>query len=120
MDSAMSRSVQQVIPEQLANFRQDLRITCRMQPVATIVEPLAPALEAAGVATNDRILLDDGDLSFAGLAKPVSRADPGRAGAEDHDPWFRHVMNGSPQQDGLPRRMVRPAGVPAPARRGRR
>jgi hypothetical protein len=89
VNSAMSRPIQQVVPEQVTNLRQNLRVACRVQAVASVVQPLASGVEAAGVSTNNRILLDHGDLGPCGSCAASERRRPRQGRRRGSRSWVQ-------------------------------
>src|SRR5690606_30933028 len=96
VDPAVTRAVEQVAAEQLLDVRQDPGLGGGVQPVAAVVEALEGAVETAGVAPNNRLLLDDGHAGLAGGAQLPGGADAGGAGAEDDDMRFSHARDECP------------------------
>ncbi len=64
-DPPVARLIEQVLSDHAANVGQDLRRASRMQPMAAVVHALPRKIEAAGVAADAGVPLEDGNVEDA-------------------------------------------------------
>src|SRR5512144_1060762 len=81
-DAPVARPLEQLLRHEHADLRQDLGVAGRVQAVAAEVEPVAVPVEAAGVAADGRLLLDQRDGSPPELVEAVGRPGSGGPRAE--------------------------------------
>ena len=80
-DPAVAWAVEEVVPQHGADVVEDLRGTCWMQSVASIVHAQAIQIEATGVSSNAIGSLDNRDLEEITTPQLCRGADAGRTGA---------------------------------------
>jgi hypothetical protein len=73
-NAPMARPVQQVRPEHVTDVGQNRLRTRRVQPMASIIDPQAIDLEAAGVSADLRISLNYVDCKPVPSRKPKGRS----------------------------------------------
>ena len=62
----MTRPIEQIVSQQLAQVAQDVGIARGVEAVAAVVHPNSIQLEAAGIAANGVALFEDGHPRAAG------------------------------------------------------
>src|SRR4029450_3517959 len=82
-NAAVPRTIAQVVAEQRPNVRHHGRRTYGMQPMTAEVHRDAVDLEAAGVATDSRPTLQDGDTLPPSLRQLQRRSETSRPGPQD-------------------------------------
>ena len=71
-------------PQKLADVGKNLRIACRVEPMASIIQALPADLEASRVSADNRLLLYNCDARLVLTTKLVSRSNARRPGAKNH------------------------------------
>jgi hypothetical protein len=86
----MTWAIQQIPLQKALYVRKDRRVTGRVQSMATVVQPLPSPLEAASIAADHGLLLDQRHSGATEPAQLVSRSNPGRASTQHDDGRFSH------------------------------
>src|ERR1700724_168610 len=73
-DAAVTRSIQQILSQQLAKIIQDRGIASRMQPMTAVIHPNSVQLETTCIAADGVPLFENCDLSEAIAGKFVGSA----------------------------------------------
>lgn len=87
----MPGTLQQILAQEGLDVRQDGRIARGVEPMAAVIHALSAELEAPGVATHDRLLLDDSHAGASPTPQLKGGAEPGRTSTQDDDVWLRHA-----------------------------
>jgi hypothetical protein len=86
----------QIIPEQLTQVGQDLRLAGRVEPVTAVINRQSTKIETAGVPADIVALLDDDGLGLIALCELPRCANTGRTSAEDCHSRSRATPHGAP------------------------
>ena len=90
-DSAVPRPVEEIACEEHPDVGKDCRIARRVQAMTSIVQSLAVHVEAAGIAADRMLTLDNGYTSTVEPSELVRRSDACRPGSENDYVRLRQI-----------------------------